>query len=135
VIIKLTVEGQVYEFDGDRLLLAEARELKTFTGLTPPKWSAGITEGDPDAIQFLVYLAKKRSGEAVRFSDLNSIDYADIDMEILGEDAEEPAEGGQPPAGADPTPPSNGTTQTDGIGATSPPSPTDSSTTLRTSAV
>lgn len=133
-MIKLTVEGVVYEFDGDRLLLAEARELKTLTGLTPPKWSAGLDEGDPDAIAGLVYLAKKRSGETLRFSDLDSLDYADIDMELIGEDAEEPAESEQA-AGADPTPPSgSGMIPTDGTGATSRPSPTGSSTTLTTSA-
>lgn len=135
-MIKLTVEGIDYEFDGDRLLLAEARELKTHTGLTPGKWGVGIDEGDPDAIAFLIYLAKKRSGESLRFSDLDNIDYADIQMEEIGAAGDDAAGDA---AAADPTPQpvpqSSGPTPSDGTGATSPLSPTDSSTTLTTSAV
>lgn len=140
-MIKLTVEGQVYEFDQERLLLAEARQMKKLTGLTPPRWAEGIDEQDPDAIAMLVYMAKKRAGETLRFEDLDSLDYADIEMELVGE--EEPAEGERLAQAvddvrqaADPTPPSgSGTTPTDGTGATSPTSPTASSTTLTTSGV
>lgn len=128
-MLKLTVEGAVYEFDGDRLLLAEARELKTYTGLTPPKWAAGIDEQDPDAIAFLIYLAKKRSGESLRYSDLDTIDYADIEMEHVGAPGDDDAAAEEAGTAADPTPPSGtGTTQTDATGATSPSLPTTSST-------
>ncbi|MEU0039105.1 hypothetical protein [Streptomyces sp. NPDC006333] len=136
-MIKLTVEGVVYEFDGDHLLLAEARELKTYTGMSVAKWSRGIDEGDVDAIQALIYLAKKRAGESLRYSDLEQIDYADIDLEPLDdEDEAVEAEPGASQQAADPTPPGDtGTTQTPGTTDTSPPSPTTSSTDLVTSAL
>lgn len=137
-MLKLTVEGVVYEFDGDHLLLAEARELKTFTGMSVPKWSAGIDEGDVDAIQALIYLAKKRAGETLRFSDLETLDYADIDLEMMddeeenGEEAESQAETAEKQV--DPTPPGDsGTIQTPATTSTSPDSPTTSSTPQPTS--
>ncbi|WP_406168880.1 hypothetical protein [Streptomyces sp. NBC_00996] len=140
-MIKLTVEGLVYEFDQERLLLAEARELKTFTGLTPPRWAAGIDEQDPDSVQGLIYLAKKRAGETLRWSDLDQLDFADIELELMGEDADAPdgteTAGQETAPSPDPTvpPPDSGTIPTDGSTATSPPSPTTSSTPPPTSAL
>lgn len=135
-MIKLTVEGIVYEFDGDHLLLAEAREIKTFTGMSVPKWSAGIDEGDPDAIQSLIYLAKKRAGETLRYSDLDTLDYADIDLEPMDEEKDEtaPPEQGAAEQQVGPTLPGDtGTTQTPDTGSTLPPSPTTSNTVPATS--
>lgn len=130
-MIRLTVEGVKYEFDSDHLLLAEARELKTYTKLTPPKWAEGIEEGDPDATQFLIFLAKKRAGEMLRFSDLDTLDYADLDMEFVDPEPEEPQDtaGSEVAPPADPTPVGDtGTTPTDASTDTSAPSPTTSST-------
>ncbi|WDO09960.1 hypothetical protein ME763_32235 [Streptomyces murinus] len=142
MIIKLTVEGAEYEWDSDRLLVAEARELKTHTGLTPPKWMMALDEQDPDAIVGLIYLAKKRAGENLRWSDLDTLDYADFTMEAVDPEAEDdPADGqsGDQPeaqAGVDPTPVSGetGTIPTSGTSPTSEPSPTTSSTLPETSA-
>ncbi|MFJ4735287.1 hypothetical protein ACIP6V_23940 [Streptomyces sp. NPDC088770] len=138
MIIKLTVQGAVYEVDAQRLLLAEARELKTYTGFTPPRWFEALDDADPDATAYLIYLAKKRAGEALRYSDLDSLDYADIELDIIepgnadGESQGEAAAAGEGAAGAgpDPTPASgqSGTIPSDGTGSTSVPSPTASST-------
>ncbi|MEW2250391.1 hypothetical protein AB0907_23990 [Streptomyces sp. NPDC006975] len=131
-MIRVTVQGTVYDFDENHLLIAEAREMKTLTGLTPPKWGIGVEEGDPDAVAALVYMAKKRAGETLRFSDLDSLDFADINLEVLDEPQ---AETGEATAAAGPTdpPPNSGTTQMDGTGGTSVPSPTTSSTVQPTS--
>lgn len=135
-MFKLTVQGDVYEFDPGRMLLAEAREIKTYTGMTIPKWSVGIDEMDPDSMQSLIYLAKKRAGETLRYSDLDHLDFADIKLELMEDDeeAEEEPEAAQQPV--DPTPPGEtGTTPTPGTTDTSDPSPTTSSTPLATSTV
>ncbi|MCI3277528.1 hypothetical protein [Streptomyces cylindrosporus] len=145
-MIKLTVEGQVYEFDDQKMLVAEAREIKTLTGLTVPKLFAGIDDGDADAIAALVFLAKKRTGETLRFSDLDTLDLADVNLDVVQppvdtesteqavQDVHEAAVAAVA-AAADPTQPSaSGATPTDGTGATSVPSPTTSSTPLPTSA-
>jgi hypothetical protein len=139
VIIKLKVEGTEYEWDSDRLLVAEARELKVLTGFTPPRWMAALDEQDPDAMAALIYLAKKRAGESLRFSDLDTLDYHDFDFEVVAPEADqEPSEQtsdgtGQP----DPTPvsgESGPTTPTPDTSPTSEPSPTTSSTGPGTSA-
>lgn len=131
MIIKLTVEGTEYEWDSDRLLVAEARELKTYTGFTPPRWLAALDEQDPDALAALIYMAKKRAGESLRFSDLDTLDYANFELEAMNPEPEDPAgEQGQEEPEADPTPVSgeSGTTPTPDTSATSEPSPTTSST-------
>ncbi|MFJ9374435.1 hypothetical protein [Streptomyces sp. NPDC101455] len=138
-MFKLTVAGDVYEFDGDRMLLSEAREIKTYTGMTIPKWSQGIDEMDPDAIQSLIYLAKKRAGESLRYSDLETLDLKDIDLDPMDDEAEELQKAAQEVAdavraAADPTPPGEpGTIPTPGTTDTSEPSPTTSSTAPATS--
>ncbi|MYR84088.1 hypothetical protein GTY41_03795 [Streptomyces sp. SID685] len=134
MIIKLKVEGVEYEWDGDRLLVAEARELKVHTGFTPGRWLAAVDEGDPDALAALIYLAKKRAGETLRFSDLDTLDYADFDLEVA--DPEGAQADGQSDdqaealAGVDPTPVSGetGPTPSSVTSPTSEPSPTTSST-------
>lgn len=131
MIIKLKVEGTEYEWDSDRLLVAEARELKVHTGFTPPRWLAALDEQDPDALAALIYMAKKRAGESLRFSDLDTLDYADFELEVEDPDAEneEEQEGGG--AGeADPTVESgeSGATPTPDSGPISDTSPTSSST-------
>ncbi|MEU8717479.1 hypothetical protein [Streptomyces sp. NPDC048663] len=134
-MFKLTVEGTVYEFDPSRMLLAEAREIKTYTKMTIPAWSMGIDEMDPDSMQSLIYLAKKRAGESLRYSDLDTLDFADIELEPMDDEAEdgEPEAAGQ---AADPTPPGEtGTTPTPATSDTSDPSPTTSSTPPATSSV
>ncbi|MFB7595761.1 hypothetical protein [Streptomyces sp. NPDC056160] len=137
MIVKLTVEGTEYEYDGDRLLVAEARELKTYTGFTPPKWLAALDDQDPDALAFMIYLAKKRAGESLRFSDLDTLDYADFDMEFLDADDEpdDAGEAGEGSAPADPTVASgaSGPTPTPATSPTSEPSPTTTNTAPETS--
>ena len=142
MIIKLTVEDTEYEWDSDRLLVAEARELKQYTGFRPNRWLEAVDEGDPDAIAGLIYLAKKRAGEQLKFSDLDTLNYADIDMEVVAPPAEEEQQGKQAgeqaevQPGVDPTPASGetGTTPTAGTSPISEPSPTTSSTPPPTSA-
>lgn len=138
MIIKLTVEGTSYEWDSERLLVAEARELKLHTGFTPPRWLAALDEQDPDALAALIYMAKKRAGETLRFSDLDGLDYADFEMEAVEPEPEgQDGEQAEVPTDADPTPASGvsgPTTSTPGTSATSEPSPTTSSTGPETSA-
>lgn len=137
-MIKLTVEGLEYYFDDDRMLVAEAREIKTLTGLSVRRLFSGVEEGDVDAIASLIYLAKKRAGETLRFSDLDGLNIADVDLEVVQPvgQGEAAAQGeGSAATPADPTPPSgSGTIPTAGTGSTSAPSPTTSSTVPATSA-
>lgn len=106
--MKFRVDGESYNFDEDRLLVSEARVIKKQAGMGLTEWSEGLQNGDPDAIVSMIYLAKKRSGEAVRWSDLDDINIAAIEMddedaESQGEDDPKPdsppAEGEETPSG------------------------------------
>ena len=72
--MQIKVAGEVYDFDDTKLSVKEARTIKELTGLGISQWGEGIRDGDPDALVAMIYLAKKRSGEAVRWRDLDDLD-------------------------------------------------------------
>lgn len=88
------VKGEKYEFDQGSMPVGEARLIKERTGMGFAKWAEGVSEMDPDAICALVYLAKKRAGEAPKWTDMNNLDLLkDIDMDYSDEEDDE--EGGE----------------------------------------
>jgi hypothetical protein len=134
-VFKLTVEGTEYEFDGDRMLLAEAREIKVFAKMTVPVWSQGHRRDGPGRHPVPDLPGEEACRGELRYSDLDTLDLADITLEPMDDEEEE----GEPEAvaqTADPTPPGEtGTTPTPGTTDTSEPSPTTSSTAPETSSV
>ena len=131
--MKLIVQGKDYEFDENRLTVAEARIIKKYAGLGIAELSDGLEKGDPDAICAFIFLAKKRAGEACRWHDLDDLDLAnDIDFEG-GEEQED--EDGEPTAVSPKSEPQSddGTTPTTGTSSTSESSPTASTSDPRTS--
>lgn len=74
-------EGDWYEFEGDRLLVREARELETATGMGLKDFSDGIRRGKVDALVFMLYLAQRRAGMAVRFRDFDEVNIADLQID------------------------------------------------------
>jgi hypothetical protein len=87
-------EGDWYDFEGDRLLVREARELETATGMGLKDFSDGIRRGKVDALVFMLYLAQRRAGVAVRFRDFDEVNIADLqieDADAAGAAAPEPA--------------------------------------------
>lgn len=74
-------DGDWYEFEGDRLLVKEARELETATGMGLKDFSDGIRRGKVDALVFMLYLAQRRAGVAVRFRDFDDANIADLQID------------------------------------------------------
>lgn len=117
-MIKLKVQGEEYLFDEESMLMAEARAIKKLTGMTPLRWQEGLNEMDPDAIQVLVYLVKKRAGLVVKYDDLETLDLLkDIDIDPVtteGEGEPDPTTAGptlpapETPTSPDSPPSSNG---------------------------
>jgi hypothetical protein len=89
--MRFKIEGKEYEFDQDRLLVREARELKAQTGMGLRTFSEGLQNGDPDAIVGMLYMSKRRAGEAVKWNDFDELNLAE--MEIIDEDADKADEG------------------------------------------
>jgi hypothetical protein len=78
--VKVTVDGQVYEYDPSRLMLTEAIEVQEKTGLNLKRWQAGLEEMDAFAVKALVYLLKKRAGETPDWATLD-FDLASLDID------------------------------------------------------
>lgn len=117
-----TVDGTEYEFDQNKLALAEAIAIKKATGLTVVGFQSGLKEMDPEALQAMVWLAKRRAGMATRLQDVD-FDVVDLCATMRYEappDATADPQSGQPTqTGSD-----NGTTPSADAPNTSEPSPT-----------
>lgn len=79
-MIKFTVKGEQYDFDDEELTIDEARLIKKHAGFGLKSWSTGLLDMDPDALLGLVFLAKIRAGEAVRWQDLGNMKIGDIGL-------------------------------------------------------
>ena len=91
-MLTFTLNGVEYTVDINKLSLREAFELKDRTGLSITEYTSGVlTMSDPYALGFLVYLAKRRAGEAVDWDELD-FDLIELAGELLSARTEEPAE-------------------------------------------
>lgn len=82
---RLTVGADTYDFDDNSMLNTEAIQLKKVTGLGVREFGAGLNDFDPTAVTALVWLARNRAGDAVRYSDV-VFDMATVKLEQLDED-------------------------------------------------
>lgn len=73
---KVTVDGQVYEYDDGKLMMSEAFDLYEKTGQNLVQWNAGLQAMNPHSVKGLIYLLKKRAGE--------NPDYATLDFDLGG---------------------------------------------------
>lgn len=117
-----TVDGTEYEFDQNKLALAESIAIKKAIGFTVRDFQEGLTTMDPEALQAMVWLAKRRAGVATRMQDI------DFDVVALCSTLryEEPAAAEVDPPQGLPTQTGsdNGTIPSDDALSTSEPSPT-----------
>src|SRR5947199_5118912 len=106
-----TIDGTEYEFDQNKLALSESIAVKKVTGLTVKTFQEGLGEMDPEALQAMVWLAKRRAGEAVRLQDIE-FDVVAFSKSLRNEDA--PGEQTDPLSGQPtPTGSNNGMTPSD----------------------
>lgn len=98
---KIVTSTGEYEWDNSRLMASEAMSIKTYTGKTVKEWNEGIAAFDTEALLALVWLARTRAGETVKFRD---VDFDLASFRIVGDDGEdtEEPEGGEadPPEAA-----------------------------------
>jgi hypothetical protein len=90
---KVTVDGQVYDYDPSKMLNTEAIALQKVTGMTVPEWTTGLQAGDASALTGLVWLLFRRNGRELAFDEVE-FDIGSLELE----DDEEPET-------PDPTPP------------------------------
>jgi len=111
-MLKVTVKGVVYPFDGERYPVSEAIELEEKLGMSFHAWRAALGNGSVKALAGFVWLVLKRNGQGVPWQDIVTGAY-----ELSDSDVDIEQEGGEDPTAA----PSNATGA-----STSEPSPSDS---------
>jgi hypothetical protein len=94
-VAKVTVDGQVYDYDPERMLNTEAIALQKVTGFTISEWLKALQKEDAFALTALVWLLWRRSGREVEFDEVE-FDIGQLDIEDDKADEDE---------APDPTPP------------------------------
>lgn len=105
--MKFEVEGREYEWAA-KMTIAEAFFLKEKAYLTIPQLGPAIAQTDPHAIAALIYFAKRRNGEPVKWEDIQELDL--LTFAIIP-DPEEEAESGKSEEPTKPAGKSNGRTR------------------------
>lgn len=60
-----------WEYDPDSLLMSEFLEIKRVTGMTRRDWQAQLAQHEPEAVQALIWLLRKRTGDEVRITEVD----------------------------------------------------------------
>lgn len=91
-MLNFVLDGIKYKYDDTTLTVKEARVIKKNTGFGLVTWAQALQIGDPDALVAMVWLAKTRNGEAVRWQDFDNFDLASLDI-VGADDEDDKAEG------------------------------------------
>ena len=83
---KVTIDGQVFDYDPTRMMNTEAIALQKVTGMRLEEWTTNLTEGDAFALTGLVWLLWRRAGREVAFDEVEF----DIGSIALEDDEAEP---------------------------------------------
>ena len=84
-MLRITLGDHTFaDFADDKMPVAEGIALKKVSGLTPPRLWDGVNDFDPEAIKALVWLAGRREGAEVRYSELD-FDLGDFTMVEIDE--------------------------------------------------
>ncbi|MGH3439668.1 MAG: hypothetical protein ACRDRN_24840 [Sciscionella sp.] len=87
--MKFTFEGDHYDFDlGGKLTVAEAMLIHDKAHIGMSEWLGELSKGNPYAVASLIYIVKRRAGEALRFDDLLSMDL--MSFEVIRDEQAEP---------------------------------------------
>lgn len=88
-MLKFTIEDRVYEYDETSMFVKEARLIKKHAGFGLIGMAQGLRDGDPDALVAMVFLAKRRAGEMIRWQDLDDLDLNKLSIIPADEDEDE----------------------------------------------
>lgn len=78
--MKISIDGEEFEYDTGKLLNIEAIALQKATGMRPPEFGKALEAGDAIAITGLVWLLWMRNDKHVKFADV-VFDLATIEIE------------------------------------------------------
>ena len=82
---KVTVNGEIFDFDRDRKPLAEMLALEKAMDTTYGQWEEGLQAGSARALAGFVWLVWRRDGRDVKFSDIEDgtveVNFAEFSLE------------------------------------------------------
>lgn len=87
---RLSETDEWFEFDGNKLLVKEARQLEELTGMGLADFGQGLQRGKVDAICFMIWITKRRNGQPVTWKSLDDLNLGELRMER--DDAEQAAQ-------------------------------------------
>ena|SRR5262252_1058814 len=70
--MKVSINGEFFEFDPNRKLMAEMLALEDATGIPYAQWESGLQQGTAKALGALAWLLWHRAGRGVSFEDIKS---------------------------------------------------------------
>ena len=91
--MKLTIDGEVFEFDASRMTNVEGMAIEKATGLLYAEWAEALSKGSMMAQTALVWVIKKRQEPTLRFDDVvfTTVEIDDGDEQAEQADASDPA--------------------------------------------
>jgi hypothetical protein len=89
-VAKVTIDGQVFDYDPTRMMNTEAIALQKVTGMRMREWTKSLTEGDAFALTGLVWLLWRRAGREVAFDEV------EFDIGSISLEEDEPATVAEP---------------------------------------
>lgn len=69
-MLHITVNGETFKYEADKLLNTEAMALQKVTGMKVSEWADALKEGDPFAQTALVWLLYRRDRRTTAFDDI-----------------------------------------------------------------
>ena len=77
-------DGTTYGLDlDDELSVAEARAIKQHAGMSVQEWMDGIQVADVDALCGMVFLAVRRGGRDIEWSDLDNMNLIKLASSVM----------------------------------------------------
>lgn len=101
--MKFRIKDREYEWDGDHTL-AEAMLFFDKAGVGVAEVQREMVRGNPYVTATLMYILKKRAGEAVRWQDMQEFSITDLQPVLEGGEESAEASGEQEPVGDTPDP-------------------------------
>jgi hypothetical protein len=97
--MRIRINDTWYDLDQRKLLNTEAIALQKITGKTFMQVAEAMKDGDIEALSALVWLAMKRAGSDIRYSDLE-FNLADVEIDEEGDEPDDSGEQAADPTGA-----------------------------------